>query len=211
MKSSGLLCGAMALIGALPAVATATPVQWTAADGGNGHYYEFRYDNDNFQAAYASALASTFMGMSGYLATVTSAGENAFLQGISTSTAYIGGSDAASEGTWQWLDGPEAGGVFYSTSGGALDYTYNNWNPGEPNNAFPVGPENELTMNYGGPGGWNDVKGYLQGSLGYFVEYSAAAPTGAIPEPASWALMLAGFGVVGGVLRRRPTTVSVAA
>ncbi|MGL4541154.1 MAG: PEPxxWA-CTERM sorting domain-containing protein, partial [Polymorphobacter sp.] len=26
---------------------------------------------------------------------------------------------------------------------------------------------------------------------------------GTVPEPASWALMLAGFGVVGGALRRR--------
>lgn len=31
------------------------------------------------------------------------------------------------------------------------------------------------------------------------------------PEPASWALMLAGFGVVGGVMRRRATMVNVAA
>jgi hypothetical protein len=34
---------------------------------------------------------------------------------------------------------------------------------------------------------------------------------GTVPEPASWALMLAGFGVVGGVMRRRATTVRVAA
>lgn len=29
--------------------------------------------------------------------------------------------------------------------------------------------------------------------------------TGAVPEPSSWALMLLGFGAVGGLLRRRPT------
>jgi hypothetical protein len=34
---------------------------------------------------------------------------------------------------------------------------------------------------------------------------------GTVPEPASWALMLAGFGIVGGVLRRRAGAVSVAA
>ena len=31
----------------------------------------------------------------------------------------------------------------------------------------------------------------------------------AVPEPASWAMMIAGFGVVGGALRRRKTRTSV--
>ncbi len=29
------------------------------------------------------------------------------------------------------------------------------------------------------------------------------APTSAVPEPATWAMMIAGFGVVGGAVRRR--------
>jgi hypothetical protein len=33
---------------------------------------------------------------------------------------------------------------------------------------------------------------------------------GAVPEPASWALMIAGFGLVGGAMRRRATKVSFA-
>ena len=32
----------------------------------------------------------------------------------------------------------------------------------------------------------------------------AATPTSAVPEPASWAMMLGGFGLVGAALRRRP-------
>ncbi len=35
-------------------------------------------------------------------------------------------------------------------------------------------------------------------------------PTGGVPEPASWALMLAGFGLAGAALRRRPSTVPAA-
>ena len=31
----------------------------------------------------------------------------------------------------------------------------------------------------------------------------APAATGAVPEPATWAMMLVGFGAVGGALRRR--------
>ena len=38
----------------------------------------------------------------------------------------------------------------------------------------------------------------------------ASVPTGGVPEPASWALMIAGFGMVGGALRSRRRT-SVAA
>lgn len=60
----------------------------------------------------------------------------------------------------------------------------------------------------GGPG--------RQPTNGNFVisEFAATATpitAGTVPEPASWALMLAGFGVVGGVMRRRATPVSVAA
>ena len=43
------------------------------------------------------------------------------------------------------------------------------------------------------------------------VAFTGPAPTGTVPEPASWAMMLAGFGIVGGVMRRRAGVVSVAA
>jgi hypothetical protein len=35
-------------------------------------------------------------------------------------------------------------------------------------------------------------------------------PTGAVPEPATWAMMLGGFALVGAAMRRRPTVVSFA-
>lgn len=38
------------------------------------------------------------------------------------------------------------------------------------------------------------------------ISLSEAAPAGAVPEPASWAMMLAGFGMIGGAIRRRATT-----
>lgn len=40
--------------------------------------------------------------------------------------------------------------------------------------------------------------------------YTAQSIATNVPEPASWALMVAGFGLVGGALRRRASTVSVA-
>lgn len=48
------------------------------------------------------------------------------------------------------------------------------------------------------------VKGYLTGTAGAYggnVTFTAAA----VPEPATWALMILGFGVVGYSLRRRPS------
>lgn len=40
--------------------------------------------------------------------------------------------------------------------------------------------------------------------------FATANLAGAVPEPASWALMIGGFGMVGGALRRRKATVSFA-
>ena len=40
------------------------------------------------------------------------------------------------------------------------------------------------------------------GNVQITYDYAAAA----VPEPAAWALMLAGFGIVGGAMRRRRVT-----
>ncbi|WP_243453872.1 PEPxxWA-CTERM sorting domain-containing protein [Sandaracinobacteroides saxicola] len=37
------------------------------------------------------------------------------------------------------------------------------------------------------------------------VQFLAPNPGGVVPEPASWAMMIAGFGLVGGLMRRRRT------
>jgi len=37
------------------------------------------------------------------------------------------------------------------------------------------------------------------------ITFTLTAVTGGVPEPATWAMMLIGFGAVGGVLRRRPS------
>jgi PEP-CTERM motif len=44
----------------------------------------------------------------------------------------------------------------------------------------------------------------------YVTSGFATTVTAAVPEPTSWALMIAGFGLVGGAMRRRRVTVSYA-
>ncbi len=52
--------------------------------------------------------------------------------------------------------------------------------------------------------GASNFSGIMSGSFDWRIE--EVAPPGGVPEPASWALMIAGFGAVGGALRRRTYT-----
>ena len=173
--------------------AHAAPVQWTVVSGGNGHWYEFIDSNVTWSAAFAAAQGMSFMGMTGYLATVTSAAENRFASvtvagGV---LAWLGASDDGNEGSFTWRDGPETGQAL----------TYTNWNPGEPNNC--CGGENYLQTNFGVTMGWNDHGGPGNpGQInGYLVEFSAAPNT--VPEPASLALVMTAALAGAGVTRRR--------
>ena len=58
-------------------------------------------------------------------------------------------------------------------------------------------------------GGDRDYTPYGQVSFS-FTDNAAGAGSGAVPEPASWALMLGGFGLVGGAMRSRKRSVSFA-
>ena len=187
--SKAIIAAALAT-GAIGAPAMAAPVIW--AD--NGHAYEYIGQGLTWDAARAAALASTYNGQHGYLVTVTSADEQAFVYGsVTNGTAWAGGSDAANEGAWSWVDGPEADTVFWQDG---MTLTYANWSSGEPNNC--CGGENYLYVNWSGDR-WNDISGDST-TYGYIVEYGGLS--GGIPEPAGWALFILGFGIVGGVLRR---------
>lgn len=133
-----------------------------------GHYYEFISTGLNWSSAKAAAAAKTYYGLTGYLATIGSSGENAFISAKLTATGWIGASDSASEGAWRWVTGPETGVQFWqgNSSGGAFNGQYSAWNGGEPNDA---GGEDYAQFYAGGLGTWNDLNGTQ--SLGYVVEY----------------------------------------
>lgn len=141
-----------------------------------GHFYKYVPQNGIFwTAAKAAAEASNYFGLQGYLATITSAEENIFISQKTKGTGWIGASDAAKEGDWRWVTGPEGkednlqGRLFWRGTGadyiarkigaGPILGQYSNWNTNEPNNSG--GNENYAHILYqDGSSGyrlWNDL------------------------------------------------------
>jgi len=194
-----LLAGASlaGLLVALPATAATTYA-------GNGHLYEFVGQNLSWSAALAAAATWTpIAGYDSYLVTITDAGEDSFVKTLTGNASFVwaAGTDRDTEGTWTWAAGPEAGQAFYVLNA-AIQPGYSHWNAGEPNNS---NSENFLHFK-ANAGDWNDIYDTF-GSGGFVVEYSLSANAG-VPEPASWALMIGGFGLAGAALRRRRSMVA---
>ena len=135
------------------------------------HYYEFIPNAGiTWTAAKAAADAKTYYGLKGYLVTIMSAAENNFAFKSIAKYGWIGASDAASEGNWKWVTGPEAGTLFYTgayPSGTAVGGNYNNFDMWEPNNYGGI----ENYAHFKSDGTWNDFADNNTGVAGYYVEY----------------------------------------
>ena len=69
---------------------------------GTGRYYEFVLDAGvSWTSAKSEAANRRLYGLQGYLATITSSGENDFLTTKVSGTAWIGASDAGPEWAWK--------------------------------------------------------------------------------------------------------------
>jgi hypothetical protein len=118
-----------------------------------GHGYMLCGGTSNWDQARAGCQAQ---GMD--LAVIGSAEENQFLfDWISKNRrqAFIGGTDVTTEGDWRWVDGTP----FWSgaASGSPVDSAYNNWVPGQPDNAASATYEGDcLYMSWGESGRWQD-------------------------------------------------------
>jgi hypothetical protein len=174
------------------------------------HYYEFVPGFFTWSEAKTQAESRSTKGLQGYLATITSAAENAFLveqfmlpnfPPTTRSWGWIGASDADQEGEWKWVTGPEAGTIFQGVSSASSSLslkqssadTYTNWASGEPNN---LGNEDFAHLDYrvNRPAGqWNDANTITR--IGYFVEYGGLE---SVPEPSVMLglLLLGGWGAI---------------
>ncbi|MDA0264821.1 MAG: choice-of-anchor C family protein [Chloroflexi bacterium] len=148
----------------------------------NGHFYEFvPVVNLNWNTAKSEAEGKTLFGLQGYLATITSGGENAFVFDRLQGNGWLGGSDFGSEGNWSWVSGPETGTLFcvgqYTCvpQGGA----YTNWDANEPNNAGPEHYAHMIGNTALNESTWNDLPvtggNGAYAVQGYVVEYGGSA------------------------------------
>ena len=169
-------------------------VEWSTGEGGNGHLYEAVVVSSPISWTVARDAAFS---KGGYLVTITSPGENAFVFDLidddkywmNTNGPWLGGyqvpGSSEPDGGWRWVVDDEDEAVIYT-----------NWRPGEPSNSnfgenslhFCHAPGTHARSPY-----WNDISadGFPGSIRSYVVEY--------IPEPAT--LLLLGLG--GLVLRRR--------
>ena len=174
----------------------------------NQHYYRYveyaagaTAAEKSWNNAKAAAEGSTFNGLKGYLATITSEAENNFIVSKVGGNAWLGGSDYITEGTWIWVGGPEKDDVFFTgTNGGDNSSPFSTWQANEPNDSG--GAEDYLQLISTNAGTlvakkWNDLPNEGSSSdwavTGYVIEYSsdwAGDGGGTVAEQASRTITL---------------------
>ena len=155
----------------------------------NQHFYEYVPDADrNADDARKLAQGRTFLGQTGYLATITSSDINDLvstrIEGARSVWFGARSVDTYPNRNWVWGDGPLAGQTITSCInflGGCQNVAdpglYSSWAPGEPNN-YGGSDEQDYSGEWvavtnwgGGEGNWNDLAPNAQGTSGYVVEY----------------------------------------
>lgn len=228
MKLSRLLCGVFALAGSAMSAAAAELVVNGSFEAGNVGFTS--------DYTYVSGPAASARGTPTYaIATAPASAANAYpdwgTYGDHTSgTGKMLIADASAANAWSENVVVHAG----------TTYTYSFWarqadgaSNSNPVLHFSVNGTGlgDLAVSSGSSDGWQQKTGTYTAMTSGAVTLAVAdtnssvpyndfalddisftgATTGTVPEPASWALMLAGFGVVGGVMRRRATAASVTA
>ncbi|WP_223426024.1 hypothetical protein [Tateyamaria pelophila] len=142
-------------------------IQWSTLDGGNGHWYKIVIDPEGMTWNEANARAEALACGTAYLATTTSADENAFVfeNFVDDFAAWTDTGQGPYFGLIQDPDGSEPSGGWGWVTGEEFDYT--NWARGEPNNVVngaedfgqfgtpeftrPVGTWNDIVSDNGEP------------------------------------------------------------
>ena len=140
-------------------------------NGVNGHFYKPVTAGTTYTGARAASLLTTFKGQTGYLVTITSASENAFIfANVPQANVWFAATDEVIDGRWVIDAGPEKGTVMKTSNGqtnGNIAGVYNNWAGGEPNGGNHS--EDYAVTNWGGASTWNDLSNNW--SNPYIIEY----------------------------------------
>jgi hypothetical protein len=154
---------------ALSVAATVNPAGYYY-NGVNGHFYRPITTGATYTNARAASLLTTFKGQKGYLVTITSADEDAFIfNNVPQGNIWFALTDEASEARWTIDAGPEKGTLIKINNGqlnGNFPNQYNNWAPGEPNDS---GNEDYAVTKWGGGSQWNDLPNNFNNP--YVIEY----------------------------------------
>jgi len=181
-----------------PAITVSVTAAGNNYNSANGHYYKLVNDDEiSFADAKNAAEASSYNGLSGYLVSITSEAENDFLDAKVSQNTWIGASDnstftsnshSTSEGTWEWVSGPDNGKTFFcqvavGSSANAADnacavangYSYNNWKANEPNDHSSSTVGEEDCAHLRSDGEWNDFPCASTSVDYYVIEYGGTA------------------------------------
>jgi len=150
-----------------------------------GHFYEYVPSSGiSWSNALAAATTHSYLGQTGYLASVPSSSVNSLITGKipGALNVWLGGHAIANFGgyarSWQWAAGPLANTEFTRCSNLTGSCTvvdsssfYYNWSSGEPNNWSGI--EAYIVTNWNAANGlWNDLMDDYGSSIsGYVVEY----------------------------------------
>ncbi len=157
----------------LSVAATVNPIGFFY-NGVNGHFYRpitATNERTTYTNARARSLLTTFKGQTGYLVTITSASEDAFIfANVPATNVWFAATDEVIDGRWVIDAGPEKGTVMKTSNGqtaGNIPGVYNNWAPGEPNGSN--GSENYAVAKWNGASTWNDLSNNWNNP--YVIEY----------------------------------------
>ena len=157
----------------LSVAATVNPVGFFY-NGVNGHFYKpitATTDRTTYTNARARSLLTTFKGQTGYLVTITSSSEDAFIfANVPATNVWFAATDEVVDGRWVIDAGPEKGTLMKTSNGqlnGNIPGVYNNWAQGEPNGSN--GSENYAVAKWNGASTWNDLSNNWNNP--YVIEY----------------------------------------
>lgn len=135
----------------------------------NGHVYQVVAAGGGgitWDDAKVAAEGMTYNGAEGYLATITTSAESAFIVQRLADDGWMGASDIDSEGDWKWVAGPEVGTSFWDggVDGQPVNGMFTNWGVNQPDN-YNGEHCGQIVIDQGGV--WNDLP--CGNTLPYYV------------------------------------------